>query len=225
MIKRSPNHSLSSRSIHHLNGLVLILSLFTSLSSMSYGKAILWKDSGSSKATETRFNYDRTEDAKKVSKFWSEHKVAVGMTAAGSYGLLGGVLAIHFHPQWNVDLGFGGGSHFQAYGFRIKKFLLLSSQLNPYIAGGFTRWHRNQTRPFNSSNISPGFIADQFLEETERQQGIIDEKLLNAALGLQYTFLDGPWKNYGIFFELMFLLSIDDSDSAPTGSLGVNYFF
>ena len=147
------------------------------------------------------------------------------MAAAGAYGLFGGVVAIHFHPQWNVDFGFGGGSHFQSYGFRIKKHLLLSSQFNPYFGVGFNRWHRNTSRPFNVADLSPGYIASEFLEESERQLGIIDEKLVHGTLGLQYTFTEGPWKGYGVYLEALFMMSVEDFDSALTGSLGVNYFF
>lgn len=206
-----------------LRQLTIALLLFYSVSGQA--EAILWKSSSPKPKTQSRFSYDRTDEAREVADFWSQRKMAVGIATAGAYGLGGGVVAIHFHPQWNVDLGFGGGSHFQAYGFRIKKQLLVSSQFNPYIGAGFTRWHRNNSRPFNAADISPGFVAREFLEETERQQGIIDEKLIHGTLGLQYTFTNGSWKGYGLYLEALFLLSVEDFDSTPTGSLGFNYFF
>ena len=184
---------------------------------------MLWKEP--KRTQKSRFNYDHSQEAEKVSEFWKTRKMGVGIATAGSYGLMGAVVAIHFHPQWNVDLGYGGGSHFNAFGFRIKKLLLMSSPLNPYIGVGFTRWQRSSSRPFNTADVSPGYVVSEFLEETERQQGLIDEKLVHGTLGLQYTFTEGAWKGYGFYLEALLLTSVEDFDSAPTGSLGFNYFF
>ncbi len=188
--------------------------------------AILWPDSGTPTAPQkSRFNYDRTDEAQEVSSFWSTHKMGVGLAAAGAYGLFGGVVSIHFHPQWSVDLGYGGGSHFQSFGFRVKKMLLLSSPLNPYLGVGFNNWQRSNTRPFNSKDVSPGIVAREFMSEADRRENRIDEKLVSGTLGLQYTFTGGAWKGYGFFIEALLLVSAEDFQSAPTGSMGFNYFF
>lgn len=175
--------------------------------------------------SNSRYNYDRTEEAQEVSSFWSQHKVGVGVATAGAYGLAGGLVSILFHPQWSVDLGFGGGSHFHSFGFRIKRMMLLSSPLNPYFGFGFNRWQRSSSRPFNSASLSPGYIVKEFLSEDERARGLIDEKLVHASLGLQYTFTSGDWQGYGFFLEGVFMISAEDFDTAPTLSLGFNYFF
>ena len=175
--------------------------------------------------TKSRYNYDRTDEAREVSGFWSERKMAIGMQAAGTYGVVGGVIGIHFHPQWSVDLGFGGGTHFQSYGFRIKKMMLMSSALNPYFGFGFHRWHRNNKRPFNSNDLSPGFVAEKLMSDEDKRLGIIDEKLAHASLGLQYVFTDGQLKGYGVFVEAVLLMQVDELISIPTASLGMNYFF
>ena len=187
--------------------------------------AILWGSGNEEVSQESRFDYDRTDEAREVSGFWSKRKMGVGMTAGGAYGLVGGVVGIHFHPQWSVDLGFGGGSHFQSYGLRVKKMLFLSSPLNPYIGVGFHRWMRTTTRPINSDSISPGYVADQFMSDDQRSKGFIDEKLIHGSLGIQYTFTQGEWVGYGFFLEALFMVSVEDFDSAPTASLGFNYFF
>ena len=187
--------------------------------------AILWGENGPAPVKKSRFNYDRTEEAQKISTFWATHKMAVGMATAGAYGLLGGTVAIHFHPDWSVDLGYGGGSHFNSFGFRIKRMLLMSSALNPYIGVGFNRWERNTTRPFNAADVSPGYVASEFMSEADRAEARIDERLIHGSVGIQYIFTQGPWRNYGVFLEALFLVSIEDYQSAPTGSLGLNYFF
>lgn len=188
--------------------------------------AILWDDGkASAPPPKSRFNYDRTSEAQAVSSFWSQRKVGVGMAAAGTYGLLGATIGFHFHPQWSVDLGYGGGSHFQAFGFRVKKMLLLSSPLNPYFGVGFHRWQRGTTRPFNPNDVSPGYVANRFMDDGQRARGEIDEKLMHGSVGIQYTFTNGPWMGYALFLEALLLVSVEDLDSAPTASLGFNYFF
>ena len=203
--------------------LIAVASLFVVSSSSA---AILWRDGGTTTPVKkSRFNYDRTAEAKEVSSFWSQRKVGVGMATAGAYGLIGGTVAIHFHPQWSVDLGFGGGSHFQSFGFRIKKMLLLSSPLNPYIGVGFNRWQRSTTRPFNAADVSPGYVAKEFMSDEDKRTGTIDAKLVHGTLGVQYTFTSGEWEGYGFFLEAVALLSVENFHSAPTASLGFNYFF
>ncbi len=200
------------------------LALSILLMSFSSSAAILWEGSKPNPGGN-RFDYDRTEEARQVSSFWSQRKMGVGVATAGAYGLIGGVVAIHFHPQWSVDLGYGGGSHFQSFGFRIKKMLLLSSPLNPYIGFGFKRWERTNSRPFSTDKLSPGYIAREFMDADEIRESRIDEKLVTGTLGIQYTFTNGAWKGYGIFLEALFLMSVEDYRSAPTASLGFNYFF
>ncbi|MCB0378800.1 MAG: hypothetical protein KDD33_09930 [Bdellovibrionales bacterium] len=177
------------------------------------------------KGNSSRFNYDKTNEAKEVSSFWEQRKVAVGVLAGGAYGVLGGTLALHFHPQWSVDMGYGGGTHFQSYGMRVKRLLLTSSPLNPYLAVGFSRWQRGNSRPFNSKDVSPGFVGDKFMSPADRENFRIDERLIHGALGLQYVFTDGALVGYGIALEALLLIDSEDFLTVPTASLGLNYFF
>lgn len=186
--------------------------------------AIPWPSGGSSE-NKSRFNYDRTHEAKEVADFWSHRKMAVGVATAGAYGLIGGVIGIHFHPQWSVDFGFGGGSHFQSFGFRVKKLLFLSSPLNPYLGAGFNRWERNTTRPFNADNVSPSYVPRNFISDEDRRNNDIDEKLIHGTLGIQYVFTEGSMAGYGLFVEALLLMSVETFQTAPTASLGFNYFF
>ncbi len=187
-------------------------------------QALLFKGS-SPKVSQERFNYDQTEVVEEISDFWSTRKMAVGLTTAGTYGLMGGVVGFYFSPQWSVDLGFGGGSHFQSFGFRVKKMLLKSSPLNPYVGFGFHRWQRNGTRPFNSDDLSPQFLSRRLLSDEDKRLGRVDEKLVHGQLGLQYTFTNGEWAGWGLFVEALMLLSVESFKTVPTASLGFNYLF
>ncbi len=203
-----------------------LFSLFFLVSNTAQAEAILWGESEPApRATSSRFDYDETPKAQEVSGFWQTRKVSLGVATAGAFGIGGALLGIHFHPQWAVDLGFGGGSHFQSFGFRIKRTMLKSSPLNPFVALGFQRWERTTTRPINSNDIRPGYVASEFMSVSDRQLGNIDEKLILGSLGLQYVFTSGDWTGYGLFVEAIYLVSAEDLDSAPTASLGFNYFF
>ena len=179
----------------------------------------------SSGKRSSRFRYDRTKEAQDVSTFWSQHKMGLGITAAGVYGLIGGTVSILFHPQWSLDLGFGGGSHFQSFGFRVKKMLFLSSPLNPYLGLGFHRWQRPSSQSFNPSQVSPTLWAREFMSDRDLLSSRIDESLIHGSLGVQYVWTSGDWKGYGVFMEALALMSVEDLHTAPTGSLGFIYFF
>lgn len=201
-----------------------IFSIISLLVGVQAQGAILFKGNQDS-TPKNRFDYDRTSEAQEVSSFWSKRKIGVGVAAAGAYGLMGGTVSIHFHPEWSVDLGFGGGSHFQSFGFRIKQTWMKSSALTPYWGVGFQRWQRSTDRPFDGGAVSPGYVASQFMEDDDRRNSIINEQLVHGSLGLQYVFVNGDWAGYGVFIEAVYLLSVEDFDSAPTASLGFNYFF
>jgi len=212
----------------HLNRSVFVIAfvfLVGVLPSTHCKAAILWKTSKSTSSSKSRFNYDRSAEAREVSHFWVHRKLSLGVATAGVYGLAGGVIGIHFHPQWSVDLGYGGGSHFQSFGFRVKKLLLLSSPLNPYFGFGFHRWERTTSRPFDGDSVSPHYVAQKFMSEADRLNGRIDERLVHGSLGLQYVFTEGEWVGCGLFAEINYLLSVQDFQSTPTGSLGFNFFF
>ncbi len=204
----------------------IIMTYFTLtliLAPQVWAEAILFGGSTPTPSIE-RFNYDQKEVVEEISDFWSIRKMAIGLTTAGTYGLMGGVIGFYFHPQWSVDLGYGGGSHFQSYGFRIKKMLLKSSPLNPYYGFGFHRWQRSGTRPFNSDSLSPQFLS-RLLSDEDKRLSRVNEKLVHGQLGLQYTFTEGEWKGLAIFGEALLMMSVDSLKTVPTASVGFNYFF
>ena len=187
--------------------------------------AILWEDSPPPTTKKSRFDYDQTDSARKVGNFWENRKMALNFSMGGVYGLAGGGLGIHFHPQWAFELGYGGGSHFHSFGFRVRGSVLQSSPFNPYYGFGFHRWQRTKTRPYSQNDLAPGFIGSEFLSEEEKRQGRVDEKLLNGTLGLQYIFIEGPWKGIGLSVEAVLLISAEDLQTSPTFALGASYFF
>ncbi len=207
-------------------GIILILFSIVFIQHESAGaEALLWGTSKPARRTSNRFNYDETPKAQEVSSFWAHRKMSVGIATAGAYGIGGALVAFHFHPQWSVDMGFGGGSHFQSFGFRVKRTMLKSSPLNPYFALGFQRWERGTSRPINPNDIRPGYVATEFMSEEDRRNGHIDEKLIHGSLGLQYIMTQGEWAGYGLFLEALYLVSAEDLQSAPTASFGMNYYF
>lgn len=216
--------------------IIIVFIILSIISPTAHSRAILWQGSGSqsqdspepvrSQSIGTqRFNYDETQRARETSDFWQQRKMAVGVTSAGTYGIMGAVIGFYFHPQWSVDLGYGGGSHFASFGFRIKQLMLKSSPLNPYWGFGFHRWQRTNTRPFNTNDITPAFLPKRLMDDGELSLGRIDEKLVHGQLGLQYVWTQGSWEGIGLFGEVLMLLSVEKLKSVPTAAFGMNYFF
>lgn len=177
-----------------------------------------------SNGQKVRHNYDTSADAREVGSFWQSHKMGVGLHFAGSQGLAGGVLAFNFHPQWGAELSFGGGPHFQSFGFRAKHLLLNSSIFHPYVTGGFSRWLRTKG-PVNTEDITPSFVPKKLMSSEERRLGRIDAPLITSAVGLQYIFTKGELKGVGINLEGDLLFDIRDFVFVPTASVGMNYYF
>ena len=203
----------------------LLIPIVATVLALPAQAAILWGPAGPAKTKSSRFNYDRTDEAREVNDFWRKRKMGVGFAAAGTYGLMGMKVSVNWHPQWAVELGYGGGSHFQSFGFGIKKMMLVSSPINPYFGFGFHRWQRNTTRPYNINDVAPGVVVDELLSDADRRTGRIDEKLMHASLGLQYIFTNGAWEGIGVFAEAIVLISAEDFQWAPTASLGATYYF
>ena len=198
--------------------LTLLIVFF--LSQPAYGRWLV-----GSKAKGERQSYNSQPIAAHVSNFWRKHKMDVSGAINGYFGTFGVSFGVHFHPQWSFDLGFGGSSHYQSFGFRLKKSFLMSSPLSPYIATGFSRWHRTRSRDFDLGEVSPDYLAQELMSEEDRINNIIDERLIHGAVGLQYVMTEGDWKGLAAHIEALLLMDFEDVISVPTVAIGLGYYF
>jgi hypothetical protein len=153
-----------------------------------------------------------------------ERKVAVGVSVAGPLAVLGGNLELNFDPQWGIMGGFGTGFSYQTWTFQVKR-VLAGEYLLPYLAGGIARWYT--TTPSNgriSDNVQPSYLQ-RFLSDSEKESGQFSKILLYPAFGLQYMQLSGDYAGLSVYAEVCLLLNVGDMESAPTGTLGMLYYF
>ena len=150
-------------------------------------------------------------------------KMGVGLSAAGALGMAGANLEINFTPELSFLGGFGLGTGYQSYHFQVKKVMGGQSIL-PYLSAGFARWYSTGT-PRTRKSIIPGFFSEKFLSDTEIETGKFGENMVYPSLGLQFVQLDGEWKGFSLYAEILILVDIDDMVSQTTGGLGLLYYF
>lgn len=150
-------------------------------------------------------------------------RVGVGLSAAGPLGIAGATLEINFTSRAGLLSGFGVGDGFQAYSFQFKK-VLSGEWLLPFMTVGVARWY-NFGKTTSIEKTNPSFLADRFMSERDKAEGKIDEFLVFPSVGLQYMQLKGPWAGYSVFAEILLMLDLADFVSAPTGTIGLLYYF
>lgn len=152
----------------------------------------------------------------------SIRRAGVSLVAAGDLGTGGAKLELNLTPTWSFSTGFGGSTDFSAFSFQVTRYLSGTNFL-PYVAMGLTRWYGNANGEI--STTSPSILADELMNDGDRRDGKIREFLLTPKLGLQYLAPNGEYAGYGFFAEVMLFLDIQDLVMAPTGSVGVSYYF
>ena len=151
-------------------------------------------------------------------------RVGIGANAAGAYGIMGASLELNLTPRWSSLIGFGFSGDFQSFNFQVRRFLG-GEALLPYLGFGLAYWSNNGEKEGGIRETNPGFLANQFMSEDQRRRGEIAEALIYPAFGLQYMILQGEWTGLAIHLELDLLLEVSTLEAAPTGSMGMTYYF
>lgn len=151
-------------------------------------------------------------------------RVGMGLMGAGPLGLGGAHVELNFSQSSGFLAGFGGGPGFQAYTFQFKK-VLAGESLLPYMAVGFSRWMNFGENNERISETTPSILSERFMSDDDKAKGRINEFLIYPAFGLQYVQLTGDYAGFSIFTELVLLMDVGDFVAAPTGTLGMTYYF
>lgn len=154
----------------------------------------------------------------------SERKIGVGTQVAGSLGILALKGEVNLSPQDSLSAGAGLGSGYQTYGVEIKRVFIGGSFL-PFLAAGFSQWYSVLREGQSMLSSNPEFLASRFLTEEERRTGNFSKSFIYPSVGLQYHQLKGPWRGTSIYAQVLMLMEIERMVSAPTGALGVLYYF
>jgi hypothetical protein len=151
-------------------------------------------------------------------------RAAIGASAAGALGLAGANLELCFLPETSFMGGFGGGPGYQSYALGIKRVMGGESIL-PYAGAGFARWATSGQPSGPISATTPGFLADSFMSDEQKRQGLVSENMFYGDLGLQWLASSGSWAGSSIFIEAVALAEISRLRVAPTGAFGYLYYF
>jgi hypothetical protein len=207
-----------------MNKTVFSLILTLNLAALAQ-KAVLIEDpsrslfSNQEKATETQrpTSFDNLYDLR------AKRRVGVGLSTAGQLGLLGFTAELNFTVSESAVIGFGTGGSYNSITGQWKH-VFPGTKLAPYTTIGYSRWFSTgQGGDVNKS--SPSFLSQKFLTDTEKQTGKFGKDLLIPSAGLQYHLLSGPYVGASVFVEIMLVASLANLESAPTGALGMNYYF
>ena len=196
------------------SSLLILLSIF--LSSELLAQRV---DLGSGRARKNS-NYHKEADSGLGLR--TIRRAGVSLVAAGELGLGGGKIELNLTPQWSFSAGVGGSSDFSAFSFQVTRYLSGTNFL-PYTGVGIARWYGNNDGPIG--NTTPSILSDTLMSSGDKASGKIRELLITPKLGLQYLAPNGEYAGYGFFAEVVLFVDIQDLVMAPTGALGVSYYF
>lgn len=153
-----------------------------------------------------------------------KRRVGVGATALGSNGLLGAMLELNFSPSESIITSFGGGPGYGSFGFQWKH-IFGGRFLSPYGGLGYSRWYNASGDGRKIEKTTPNELGSKFLDDEEKRTGKFGVNLFIPTLGLQYSFLAGPWTGTALFGEVNFLTPFTTFSPAPVAGLGALYYF
>ncbi len=154
----------------------------------------------------------------------AKRRVGVGASALGATGLFGALLELNFGQKDSLMAAFGGGPGYGAFGFQWKH-LFTGRVFSPYAGVGYARWYNASGDGKNMERTTPNVLASKFLDDEERRSGKFGVNLITPTLGLQYSFLAGPWTGTALFGEINFLTSFENLSPAPVAGIGGLYYF
>ena len=157
-------------------------------------------------------------------KMRKTRRVAVGASIGGTLGFAGANLELNLSPMTGLVGGYGGGPGYTSFSIHMKQYLNGDSFL-PFIGAGYARWFNSNPEAGSISSSKPGFLVEKFLSDDEKQTGIFSTNLVYPSVGAQYVNLDGEWAGLSLVVEVMMLVDVGSLQAAPTGSVGMMYYF
>ncbi|MCH2533216.1 MAG: hypothetical protein MK008_02105 [Bdellovibrionales bacterium] len=151
-------------------------------------------------------------------------RVGVGLGVSGLYGTTGLGLDLNFTATNTIQTAFGIGERYQTFHIQYKKYVGGES-FSPYVGAGYARWYSVGSEKSSYNSSTPKFLSEKFLTAEERLSGEFQVNMLFPSVGVQFLKLNGDWAGMGLFAELVMLIDIEGLVSAPTGGLGLYYYF
>ncbi|MCC6278163.1 MAG: hypothetical protein IT289_09645 [Oligoflexia bacterium] len=197
--------------------LIFIPALILTLAFQAQARKIAVDEMEELKAPRPRKEAETGSELRKI------RRVGVGAQAAGALGMGGLMLELNISPKWSFDVGFGGGSGYQAVSFS-SKYVLAGDYFMPYVGLGYSHW-RTTRNLGKIEKTTPSIIGEKLLSQGERDGGEFQKHILSPGIGLQFLQLKGEWAGSSLYAEITVLLEASLFVAAPTGAIGFLYYF
>lgn len=161
------------------------------------------------------------EDGIKLRK---TRRVAVGGSVGGALGFAGANLELNISPTTGFIGGYGGGPGYTSFSIQMRNYLAGDSFL-PFIGAGYARWFNSNPNSGEITSSKPGFLVEKFLNDEEKRTGVFAKNLVYPSVGAQYVNLEGEWAGFSLTVEVMMLVDVGSLQAAPTGSVGMGFYF
>lgn len=148
-------------------------------------------------------------------------RFGMGATVGGVAGVLGIQAEFNLDPLNSAIAGIGMGPGYNSFNFRFKRSLE-ANYLAPYGTVGYSKWYNTST---NSTSYRDSDVLNRVLTDSEKSEGKFGADFITAAIGLEYTQLEGQMSGTTFFGEIVLMDEIKRSVLVPTGTVGVSYLF
>ena len=103
------------------------------------------------------------------------------------------------------------------------KHYVSGDSFSPYIGAGFARWYTTESQ--REISTKPVLLFGRKFLIMRKNKVNSQKTFLFPSAGIQFMQLKGEWAGTAIYGELAMLIDIDDLVAAPTGGLGMSYYF
>lgn len=167
------------------------------------------------------FDTDGTELYSSNYHLKQNKKFGVGLAMGGVNGVLGIESEFNLDPSLALVLGMGTGPSYGTFNFQ-GKYSFEAMYLSPYVKAGYSKW-------FNSgavrSTATDSDILRQIYSDKELKAGKFDANFVVASIGAEYNQLEGELSGVNFFGEMTLMAELQKVKVAPSGSVGVIYFY
>ncbi|MCC2679296.1 MAG: hypothetical protein K0R29_1872 [Pseudobdellovibrio sp.] len=167
------------------------------------------------------FDTDGTELYRSNYHLKQNKKFGIGLAMGGANGVLGIESQFNLDPGLALVLGMGTGPSYGTFNVQAK-YSFEALYLSPYVKGGYSKW-------FNSgavkSTATSSDILRQIYSDKDLKAGKFDANFVVASVGAEYNQLEGELAGVNFFGEMTLLAEMQKVKVAPSGAIGITYFY
>lgn len=148
-------------------------------------------------------------------------KFGIGLAMGGANGVLGLESQFNLDPGLALVLGMGTGPSYGTFNVQAK-YSFESLYLSPYVKGGYSKWFNSGSA---KSTATSSDILRQIYSDKDLKAGKFDANFVVASVGAEYNQLEGELAGVNFFGEMTLLTEMQKVKVAPSGAVGITYFY